>query len=201
MELRLASVALTLLLAASPADAAVINVAASANGGVASQSSTLDGNGGTWGAQWVNDGQLTGNLQHTDLELQPWVQVSFNWVYAIERVVLFNRIDCCQDRASPLQLQLFRGDALVSGTTLNLGSNWNSFVAPFATPIEVDRVRVAAISSGAARYLHLREIEAYADTAVVPVPSSLVLMTAGAGMLALFRRRKASSPMSPAHRS
>jgi hypothetical protein len=191
MKSRLASLALTLLVAASPSHAALINVAGSANGGVASQSSTFGNNDGMWGAQWVNDGMLTGNLQHTDLELQPFVQISFNSTHAIQQVVLFNRMDCCQDRASPLMLQLFRGNALVSSSPLSLGKEWSSFVAPFAIPIEADRLRVTAISIGSARYLHLREIEAYAGASVVPEPSASALMAAGFGVLTFFLRRKA----------
>lgn len=192
MKSSLISFLFALLLIASPSHAVSINVAASASGGIARQSSTLGGDTGKFGAQWVNDGVVgVVNLQHTDLELMPWVEIAFDSTYAIENVVLFNRIDCCRERADFFQLQVFLDDALVlTRNVTNLDDDWTRFDAAFGTPVDADRLRVQMLSTGTARYLHLQEIEAYANVSAVPEPSTYALMAAGAGIVAFFRRRR-----------
>ncbi|MFN7542746.1 MAG: hypothetical protein ACK5TN_08135 [Acidobacteriota bacterium] len=108
--------AFIVLLAALPASAALINVAASANGGVASQSSTASGDTAMFGPQWVNDGDPSGNymilghIQHTEEEQDPWVQVLFNQTYTIQSFTLYNRQDCCQNRAEKIRMEFFLGE-------------------------------------------------------------------------------------------
>ncbi|MBI4890174.1 MAG: hypothetical protein HY821_06075 [Acidobacteria bacterium] len=107
------------LAVAPPASAAVINLAASANGGVASRSSTYLGDTATLGPQWANDGDTNGNytglghIQPTGNETNPSLLVSFNGAYGITELNAFNRTDTCADLATPLRSELLLSNAPV----------------------------------------------------------------------------------------
>ncbi|MBZ2186326.1 MAG: PEP-CTERM sorting domain-containing protein [Bryobacter sp.] len=185
--------AFIVLLAALPASAALINVAASANGGVASQSSTASGDTAMFGPQWVNDGDPSGNymilghIQHTEEEQDPWVQVLFNQTYSIQAFTLYNRQDCCQDRAKNTRFELLLGATSVWSLDLT-NLVWPSYTGSFgSTPVNADRFRVTLLGTNA---LHLGEIEVFANVSDVPEPTTYALMGAGLGALAFFRRRK-----------
>jgi len=185
--------AFIVLLAALPASAALINVAASANGGVASQSSTASGDTAMFGPQWVNDGDPSGNymilghIQHTEEEQDPWVQVLFNQTYSIQSFTLYNRQDCCQDRANNTRFELLLGATSVWSLDV-IDTVWPSYTDSFgSTPVNADRFRVTLIGKNA---LHLGEIEVFANVSDVPEPTGYALMGAGLGALALLGRRK-----------
>ena len=109
---RLSSLMISCLLISAIACAAPINVAASVNGGVASQSSTYQGDTANFGPQWAIDGDTNGNwlalghIQHTANEPGAWLRVDFNQPYLISSFLLFNRTDCCAARANEYYIEL-----------------------------------------------------------------------------------------------
>ncbi len=129
-----------------------------------------------------------GHLQHTEAEQNPWVMVMFNQTYAVEYFTLYNRQDCCQDRANNIRVELLLGTSPgFSYDETDLG-NWTNYGIGFpTTPVIADRFRVTLLGTNA---LNLGEIEVFANVSDVPEPTGYALMGAGLGALALLGRRK-----------
>jgi len=171
--------------------AAQINVAASVNGGLATQSSlwsagasadkAIDGNRD---ARWS-----MGSIMHTVFEQGAWWRVQFNGAYLIDEMNIWNRDDGLSTRINPFNVELFHNgnvvwssmsnvfvDDINDGLTTTLGMRFN------AGGVVADSMRVQLVQSN---YLHMAEVEAYT---AVPEPATMAAL--GLGVVALIRRRR-----------
>ncbi len=167
------------------------NVAASANGGVASQSSV-------WNAANTpdkgNDGNrngiyAAGSMMHTNSEFGAWYKIDFATATSISQVNVFNRTESESGRLSPFTVSLsLNGSVVWSATNQTFAQNISdpnpnvSGMSFSMSNILADSVKVQLDRTN---YLHLAELEAYE---VVPEPASFLALMAGVGVLA--RRRK-----------
>jgi hypothetical protein len=113
------------------------------------------------------DGQKTGSFGfHTNAETSPWWQVDLGASCALDQIVIYNRLDCCSERAATLQI-------LIS----NDGGTWQTLYthngAPFGgvtdnRPLIVNATGRAArfvrLQLTANAYFHLDEVEIYGGT-------------------------------------
>lgn len=193
-----ATIALSLLWG-GPSQAAV-NVALSANGGVASQSSSGS-------AANCNDGTTAGNSNwcHTFLDSSPWWQVQLSGDFLIDNVVIWNRTDCCSDRIGNFTVTIF-DDATEIWSQSHTYTEFSSIDATHlkldidvAEGISGDRVRITIVppftSSGNPdnfQWLNLAEVEVFQDeTSSIPEPATLALVGLGLFSLGFVRRRRA----------
>jgi alpha-L-fucosidase len=164
-----------------------------ANGGVAAQSST------TFGAPAsnANDGNRAGNFfvdgstSHTDFGLQ-WLEVKTPAANLIGKVIVWNRTDCCSERLSPFEVQIFNGAAMVF-TTGPINFNQTIFIPTSTTGASGDEINIPGILGDRVRvqldrqdYLHLAELEAYA----IPEPTSVALLAIGGLGATVFAWRR-----------
>gem|GEM_PF-4133662 len=123
----------------------------------------IDGNmDGNWGANSVthtDDSQPAGTPQ--------WWQVSFSSLQNnINRIVLWNRSDCCQDRLSNFRLSVFNGVTEVWGA--NVGSGSPAYLEFTPPNVSGDRVRVeliGGVNSTGGGALSLAEVQVYGGEA------------------------------------
>lgn len=181
------------LVAAVPAAFAQINVAASANGGVATQSSLWTG-GAT--ADKANDGNRDGrwssnSVMHTNNEPGAWWNVSFTNANLIQSINVWNRIEL-QERLNPFNVTLSLGGSVVWSSTNNnftdniVDGDPNTVGMNFMTGgVLADSLRVQLVNSN---YLHLAEVEAFN---AVPEPATMAAL--GLGVAALLRRSRKSN--------
>ena len=171
-----------------------VNVALSANGGVASQSSLYsDGGLVALVASNCNDGSTGGNISlgegcHTNSDVNAWWQVTFGADSYITSVEVFNRTDCCFDRINPFSVILYDDSSQVvwssSGNTIG-----GSGVGTVSTPDVL--ARSLRIQLDRQDFLNLAEVEAFGDSSgdsSVPEPSALILLVLGLAGLAFLRR-------------
>jgi hypothetical protein len=117
-------------------------------------------------AQGGNNGIINGDYGfHTAAERDPWWQVDLEDFYAVERVVLFNRLEA-QERAARVSvsssadgrewvLQAVKLDDAVFG-----GADGNPHAFAFSPPFRARFVRVTMIGED---YFHLDEVEIYGE--------------------------------------
>lgn len=137
-----------------------------ARGKPASQSSTSQ-----WSrsndAQGAVDGVINGSYAfHTNNEANPWWQVDLGGQARIDEVRVYNRLDCCADRARTLQIQLsddgrqwrtvYRHDGSVFG-----GHNGK----PLKTALNGVQARHVRLQLSEANWFHLDEVEVYGQMA------------------------------------
>jgi hypothetical protein len=186
--------ALSLLVVLSgTANAGPINLALASNGSVATQSSTLSSLG--------NDGQLqvasraidgdrngdffSGRITHTDIEFQPWWEVTFGGgAGTVNEINIWNRTDCCTERLSDFNVFLSRGGNVV-WSALGNAYNPNPLTSFFVPGIIGDTVR---IQLNGTNYLSLAEVEVFANA--VPEPTSIALVLCGIGLVGGFHLRR-----------
>jgi hypothetical protein len=127
----------------------------SSTSGIGSADHAVDGNAdGDWGH---------GSVTATNLEAQPWWQVDLGRPSAVERVVLFNRTDCCTERLSNLRIE-----TSTDGSTWTIAATLPQTLGP-RTEIPV---------SASARYLRVR----LAGTGHLSLAEVQVLGTPGASV-------------------
>lgn len=133
---------------------------------LASQSSTATDWGGNWDASRGVDGVKTGNIFdggfHTDSETSPWWQVDLGAMHDLDYALLYNRQDCCGERAESLEV-LLSDD----------GQSWQSmykhdgsiFGGADGHPLKVDlngqKARFLRVQLLETNWLHLDEVEVF----------------------------------------
>lgn len=166
------------------------NVAASVNGGVASQSSVYNG---TAIASRANDGNRDGrysqgSVQHTNSNVNAWWNVDFNGSHLIDIINVWNR-DEFTTRINPFNVILSLDGSVVWSSmnntfvdTINDG-NVNTLGMSFAPGgVLADSLKIQLADTN---YLHMAEVEAIT---VVPEPATMAAL--GLGVAALLRRKR-----------
>jgi hypothetical protein len=129
----------------------------------ASQSSIYEGYRVEGQSGQGNDGVKNGGLGfHTKLEPNPWWQVDLGTVSPISEIRIFNRLDCCADRARTIQV-LFSND----------GSTWTRVFANdgrifggtdgkyLSIPLGGRTARFVRLQLAETNHLHLDEVEIF----------------------------------------
>jgi hypothetical protein len=110
---------------------------------------------GTQGAELV-DG-ITDNLGfHTNDEPNPSVVIDLGTSRRFDRIVVYNRADCCQERAIPLSI-----DVSDDGTTFRTVAKRNMVFEKWTAKGLHARGRYVRLQLHAAHYFHLAEVEIY----------------------------------------
>ncbi len=186
-----------------PPPATMVNLALSANGGLATASSTYNSayptaavnNGNRSGSNWGNGGGWNDALANT---FPDWVQIDFNGTKTIAEIDVFTVQDNYSNPQEPTETQVFSLYGItdfevqywdgVNWTTVPGGSVsgnnkvWRKFsFSPVSTP----RIRVL-VTNALAGYSRITEIEAYASTTTQPPvpPATVNFASQAAGAIA-----------------
>lgn len=167
--------------------------------GTASQSSTWGGAGNPYAfASNAIDGNTDGNYyhqstQHTNSDSglaegngYAWWQVALDQDYTIDSITIWNRTDCCTARLSEFTVSVFDDASLVwsgsySAADGPLPSTSFTGIAAMGDTVFIQLDRQD--------YLHMAEVQVYANA--VPEPGTYALMLAGLGLVGAFVRRRA----------
>jgi hypothetical protein len=197
-----------ILVLASVGSAGPVNVAASANGGVASQSSTYEWdcynyNGwycghGSLPAYFANDGVTWttnpnfpggGSASGTTSELNAWWNVVFDNAYPVNSITIYNCAYSCLGDINTFSVFLADGNGTTvwssTANTIDPSNNVMTF-SPGGTVANSLKIELDGTN-----YLSLLEVQAFSDpTAGSPEPSTWMLLAAGVGLIS-FRRSRA----------
>lgn len=104
---------------------------------------------------------------HTENELNPWWMVDLEYVYKIEKIVIHNRLDGFFERARTCMVEISKdGESWVtvhSGIAYFLGGKKGT---PLQLPLfRRESARFVRVSLRAKDYLHLSQVEVFADGA------------------------------------
>jgi hypothetical protein len=193
---------------ASVGSALPINVAASANGGVASQSSTYAWTCSNWLGWWcgdfslpayfANDGVTSttnpnfpggGSASGTTSQLNAWWNVVFDNAYPVDSITIYNCAYSCLGDINTFAVFLADGNGTTvwssTGNTMDPSNNVMTF-SPGGTVGNSLKIELDGTN-----YLSLLEVQAFSDpTAGSPEPSTWMLLAAGIGLIS-FRRSRA----------
>jgi len=118
------------------------------------QVSSMSGQG-THGAELV-DG-ITDNLGfHTNSEPNPYVIIDLGTSRRFDKIVVYNRADCCQERAIPLSV-----DVSDDGTTFQTIANRYALFEEWTVKGLHAKGRYVRLQVKATQYFHLAEVEIY----------------------------------------
>jgi hypothetical protein len=161
-------------------------------------------------SQGAVDGIKNGGFGfHTENEARPWWEVDLGQSCAIGQIVLYNRLDCCADRAGSLSISVSSGNGDWETIYTHSGA---SFGGTDGRPLVIDAgsrtARIVRVQLSATAYLHLDEVEIFgagsgavaspqpvsppATNPVTP-PSQPTLASCGPGNIALGRPARQSS--------
>jgi len=181
------------LAAPGQAAATTVNVALAANGGSAVESSS------SWGANasLAIDGNTNGNffsgsVTHTLDDPQAFWQVNLSKAASVASVVVWNRTDCCGDRLSPFNLQLFSGaNPVASFDNVTFAENvtaaGSSGMAFDLAGAVGDLVRIQLAGTN---YLSLAEVQVFSEVTHAPLPGALWLLGSALFALPAVSRRR-----------
>ena len=96
----------------------------------ASQSSTH----GTYGAANCIDGNVAGQICHTEHDRHPWLALDYGKTFAIQTVQIFNRHDCCGERTRNVEVRISEELPGPATTTDNQKFSGGSLLGTFLGP-------------------------------------------------------------------
>ena len=102
------------------------------------------------------DGDRTNLGFHTDKNGQQWVVIDLGKVRRFDKVVVYNRANCCQERAVPLQLEVSKNnkDYTLLAEQKDIFDKWQ------AKRLHAEG-RYIRLKNAPNNYLHLAEVEVY----------------------------------------
>jgi hypothetical protein len=109
------------------------------------------------------DGEKTGGFGfHTDLEPNPWWQVDLGAVKNLTEIRIFNRLDCCSERARTIQVLLSNDGVNWTRVFANDGSVFGGRDGKFLrVSLKGQSARFVRLQLNETNYLHLDEVEIY----------------------------------------
>lgn len=99
-------------------------------------------------------GLRAGVFFHTQMEHEPWLRIDLGAEQEIERIELQNRLDCCQDRAVPLVVELSK-----DGTRFHTVARRAEVFDVWHTKIRPERARYVRIRVLRYSALHLERVD------------------------------------------
>lgn len=143
----------------------------------AAQSSTYANDPNYAASKGVDGYKYDTSMFHTDLEDSPWWEVDLGAEYAIDNVIMYNRVGCCQER--------------IAGVQVLLSSDGRHYMLVYTHDNYAFRDRRVDVGGLRARfvriqlprrdYLHLQEVEVYQygtwEPRTRPVPWTPVVIT------------------------
>jgi hypothetical protein len=114
-------------------------------------------------AQGAVDGVKNGGVGfHTSEELNPWWQVDLGVVKNLTEIRVFNRTDCCSERAKTLQILLSADGRAWQRVFVNSGNNFNwSSENPLKVSVAGNSARYVKLQLNERNWFHLDEVEIY----------------------------------------
>jgi hypothetical protein len=97
---------------------------------------------------------------HTALEDYPWWEVDLGALYSLTEIRLYNRQDCCRERARTLKVLLSNDDRTWRMYYSHDGSVFGDDGRPLILPVN-SQSRYVRIQLNERNYLHLAEVEIY----------------------------------------
>ncbi len=100
---------------------------------------------------------------HTQREDKPWWEVDLGMEIAIEKVVIYNRQDCCSERARMIQILLSSDGVNFENAYQHNGSIFGGAKdkKPLTVPLQFRRARFVRLQLNERNSLHLDEVEVY----------------------------------------
>ncbi|KAI8506487.1 hypothetical protein Bbelb_159140 [Branchiostoma belcheri] len=129
----------------------------------------------------ANDGNngggmyASGSCAHSAGEANPWWMVDLGTQYPIERIVVYNRLDCCSDRISPSNIHVGNSPVLLDNPIVG---NINYVAGTLAYEFIFDGIlaRYAGIALARTELLNFCEFEVYTnEAALLPDDCEVVL--------------------------
>ena len=113
-------------------------------------------------AQGAVDGVKDGGFGfHTAQEASPWWQVDLQREYRLREIRIFNRSDCCSDRARTIRVLLSADGMNFSPAYSHDGSIFTG--APLVVPLDGRTARFVRLQLAENTWFHLDEVEVYGD--------------------------------------
>jgi len=144
----------------SPPEGSLVNIAL---GRPAKQSSYYSQPARLEESQGAVDGKKDGRFGfHTQFEPNPWWQVDLGSVIPLTEIRIFNRLDCCSDRARTIQVLLSNDENNWTRVFANNGSTFGGNDGkPLVVPLSGYSARFVRLQLTETYYLHLDEVEIY----------------------------------------
>ncbi len=110
---------------------------------------------------------------HTNQETNPWWQVDLQSISTLSEIRIFNRLDCCAERAGTLQIRLSNDGANWTGVLSNAGFVFGGVDGkPLIYKVEAYRqARYVRLQLNEYNFLHLDEVEIWGTPGGTPTPT------------------------------
>lgn len=96
---------------------------------------------------------------HSKREAQPYVIIDLHRPFKIMKLIIFNRLDCCQERAKSLIVQ-YSVDNHSFSNLFEVDYNWGKILSPSFSNVEA---RYLKFSLREIQFFHLKKIEVYTE--------------------------------------
>lgn len=113
-------------------------------------------------AKGAVDGNVSGGFGfHTESQMKPWWQVDLGAVKALGEIRIFNRRDCCSERARTLQVLLSNDGVSWTRVFSNPGTVFGADGAPLRVSVKGLSARFVRLQLAETNYFHLDEVQVY----------------------------------------